>query len=476
MLNQRDFIGRTKEIELLKNTIDSERSTIAVVYGRRRIGKSSLIRETLGKTKYLSFEGIENASQQEQINVFMFQLYQALDIKLQTKKVKSWREAFLFLYNEIKDRPCHLVFDELQWMANYRKDLVSDLKMVWDMYFSKLSNITLILCGSIASFMLRKVINSSALYGRVDLQIKLKAFTLSETVKMLPKKGFLEQLDAHLYTGGVPKYLEFLQDSNSNIITMNQLAFTESGYLNNEFNRIFISHFGKNKNFKKIVNILAENSYGLLRADIVRIANLESGGLNTEHLNDLESAGFISSSVPFDKKENSRLKKFFLSDAYLRFYFLFIEPMQKKINSELSKDIFTRISQSPAYYNWRGRSFEYLCLQHADIIAKILGFYGIEFNCGPFFKSNKNTHAGVQIDLIFDRKDNVLTVCEMKYSESSIGVNVIEEVEKKCDILRSIYPKKTIQKVLITVGKASKELINRSYFYKIIMAEELIEK
>ena len=468
------FIGRAKEISLLRDTINSSRASIALVYGRRRIGKTSLITKALEHRSFLTFEGLENRSTKQQIEAFLFQLHHGQHPSEELKKAKSWREALMHLYQAVKSEPCHMVFDELQWMANYRKDMISDLKMMWDQYFSKLPGLTLIVCGSNASFMVKKVLNSSALYGRVDLQIELHPFTLGETAQILPEKGFAEQLDAHLYTGGVPKYLELLQGSNSNTIAMNQEAFTPSGYLVSEFDRIFLSHFGGNSNFKVLISTLAAHPYGLLRSDLIRLAGFKKGGLHTNHLDDLESAGFIRYSVPFDKAENSKLKKYFLTDAYLRFYFSFVEPARQQIKGGFADNLFMQISQSAAYYNWRGRAFEYLCLQHADVVARILGFPGINYRCGPYFRGHRDGKAGMQADLIFDRADNVLTLCEMKYSAATIGVNIIDEVEPKCNILRQLYPKKTIQKVLITVSKPSKDLQNHSYFYRIIMAEELL--
>ncbi len=149
-------------------------------------------------------------------------------------RATSWREAFAHLYNELKAETAHIVLDEFQWMANYRSEIVSDLKMMWELHISRLNGTTLILCGSIASFMITKVIKSSALYGRTDLVIHLRGFLLPETNEMLESQGQSETIEAQMMVGGVPKYLELIRDSASVYSAMEELAFTETGYLDVE--------------------------------------------------------------------------------------------------------------------------------------------------------------------------------------------------------------------------------------------------
>jgi hypothetical protein len=323
--------------------------------------------------------------------------------------------------------------------------------------------------------MVTKVLRSSALYGRTDLQIHLQPFTIKETSRMLPEKGFTETLECHLFTGGIPKYITILSEEGSIRSAMQKHGFTSTGFFVSEFDRIFVSHFGKNPVFKTIITILAEHPYGLWRKEISHLSGAREGGLLSMHLDDLEAAGFISSQVPFDKKANSRLKKYFLTDAYLRFYFALIAPNLKRIIAGVNKDIFLKLSQTGAFMGWMGRSFEYFCMQHADVITRLLGFSGIDFTCGPFFRSAGAANSGVQIDLLFDRADNVVTLCEMKYSLSPPGAGIISEVEKKVEKLREYLDRKTIQKILITLAPPGKELAVSGYFYRIIQAQQLLE-
>lgn len=465
------FVGRTKELKELNDLITSKKSSIAVIYGRRRIGKSELIKKALEKERYFIFEGIENRPKQDQIDTFIFQLHYQSEKKSDNRKVASWREAFMILYETIKDNPAHIILDEFQWLANYRQEIVSDLKMIWELYISKLKGVTLVLCGSIGTFMIDRVLKSSALYGRTDLIIHLKGFLLPETRQMLKGRGETEIIESQMILGGVPKYLELIQEKSSLYMAMEELAFSETGYFTDEYERIFISHFGKSQEYERIITVLSKHPYGLFRGQIAEKADVDMGGGLTKQLKNLESAGFISSSTPFHKGENSRLLKYRLSDPYLRFYFSFIQPNLKKIKSNVQKGIFSLMTQESHFRSWMGVAFEYLCMDHEARITEILGFSGIEFTFGPYFEAYKKNQSGVQVDLLFDRKDNVITLCEMKYALTEVGVDIIPQVEKKAEILKDKFKGKTIQKVLISRSAPTKDLTALGYFYRVIRPE-----
>ena len=467
------FVGRTKELGQLRQLIQNNKSSIGVIYGRRRIGKSELIKKAFNQHSKLIFEGLENRPKQEQINSFVFQLRYQLGKEHGDISIKSWKEAFILLYEELKQKPVHVILDEFQWMANYRNEIVSELKLVWDLYISKIEGITLILCGSIASFMIKKVIKSSALYGRADLIIHLKGFLLPETREILADKGTQEIIDAYMFLGGVPKYLDLIREKPSVRLAIEELAFTETGYLTDEFQRIFISHFGKKRGYRKIIHSLAKHPYGLFRKQISEESGVDLGGGLTGYLTDLESAGFISSSTPFNKNKNSKLLKYRLSDPYMRFYFSFIEPNLKRIKSGSTSSYFAQLTQKGAFNAWIGIAFENLCIEHAIKISEILGFSGIDYSFGPYFCA-PGKDSGVQIDLLFDRNDKVITLCEMKYTLAPVGIGIIQDVERKVNLLRNKFKQKTIQKVLISLSPPTKDLIAMGYFFKVIHPESFL--
>ncbi len=470
------FIGRESELAQLKEIIMLEKSAICVVYGRRRVGKSELIREATKGARVIFIEGLENQSKQAQISNFLGQLKLQCRADLSNPNPSTWREALLNLLPFVQDDPERrgsvIVFDEFQWLANYRHELVSDLKMVWEQYLSRQGKVTLILCGSVASFMISKVIKSSALYGRTDSIIHLQPFKLEDTARLLSNRCADEVLEAQMLVGGIPKYLELLSSFPSVRLAMQQLGFTADGYFVEEYQRIFVSHFGKQALYRKVIEVLASHPYGLERKQLLRLSKAKEGGSFTKVLENLEAAGFVYSFRPLDCPENSKLQRFSVRDPYLKLYFSFIKPNLKKIKTA-SKDLFLQLMQTSSYLGWRGVAFENLCYDHAHAIAGMLGFSGIEYSFGPFYRRGEGLQAGVQIDLAFDRADNVISLCEMKYTEAPVGVEVIQHVQKKVEHLSS-FSRKTIQKVLITKSPATKELQQRGYFYKIISAESLI--
>jgi uncharacterized protein len=466
------FIGRKKELSKLEELISDDRANIGVIYGRRRVGKSSLINQAFIGHKALFFEGLEDQSKPVQIKNFMLQLF--LRTKKKYPRCSTWSEAFNHLYHFIKDDPHHIIFDEFQWMANYRKDIVSELKMMWDQYLSNVENTTLILCGSIASFMVKKVVHSKALYGRTSLTINLRDFQLTDAVQFLQGKGIDELFDAYLYVGGIPLYLELLSRSPSVEIAIKEQAFSEHGFLLEEFEKIFISHFGRNPHYQLILEVLSNAGYGLSRMEIAKKIKLTNGGGLSDLLFDLDQAGFINKIAPPDAAENTKKILYTLYDPYIRFYFALIKPVRKKIRQNTGSDQFANLRQSGVYFNWRGKAFEYLCHRHAVIIAEILGFKGIDYTYGSYFDLKKSSKEKVQIDLVFMRADNVITLCEMKYSFSPVGKDIIVEVEKKVNYMMLKFPNKTIQRVLITKSNPTRDLQFCGYFYKIIKAEMLL--
>ncbi|MEN8255151.1 MAG: ATP-binding protein [Verrucomicrobiota bacterium] len=459
------FVGRERELDQLRTTLDRSRPSVSVVYGRRRVGKSALIRKALEGRPALFFEGLENQATSVQLSNFCLQLAKQSGSTTQRETPKTWREAFLLLEPVLKKRPACLVLDEFQWMANYRSAIVSDLKMVWEQYLSTIPGVSLIMCGSIASFMLKKVVKGSALYGRTDRVVHLREFSLAETARMLPGYGREELLDTYMILGGIPKYQELLRDYPSLYLAIEELGFRENGFLVDEFDRIFVSHFGRNEDYARIVGALATHPHGIFRKALATSARVDLGGGLSRNLADLESAGFIRSIRPISRPANTKLIKYVLSDAYLRFYHLLMRPELASIRSGHSTLRFAALVQKPVFHGWRGRAFEVACMQHAPNIAQALGFHGIEYSFGPYFRAGGPDGRGVQVDLVFDRADNVLTLCEMKCSRNPIGKSVIEEIERKAGLLREAFPGKTVQNVLLYHGSITKTVGQSPYIY-----------
>ncbi len=467
------FIGRKSELGQLKTCFSAKRSTITVIYGRRRIGKSSLIAQAAKGFRFFSFEGLENQSNSAQKKIIIEQL-KGYGVSLSLSKAASWYEILSHLSDLIDPHETTIILlDELQWLAHYRSELVSNIKIIWDSILAKHQNLKLVLCGSVASFMVKKVIRSKALYGRCDISIHLQPFKLHETRELLGAKSIEEVTLAHLLVGGVPKYLDLLTDKSSVVLS---LAFHCQGlntYFAGEYERIFVSHFGKDSQYDKIVRYLNSRLYGASRAEISTELRLPNSGMLTEALNNLEYAGIIQSVVPFHKKINTQ-KRFLLVDHYIRFYLTFLEPL--KLKGELARlDFVNQVFNTPKMSSWLGLSFELLCLQHHAEIAIALGFAAVRYQVGPYYQvSSKYNSRGFQLDLVYKRSDKVFTVCEVKYQVNVGSLNVAKKLDQAIQEAPELR-NKTIQKVLINAASTKTDLADGIHFSRVLSPEDLCQ-
>lgn len=473
------FVGRREELSSLRAEIQSIRSSLSIVYGRRRVGKSFLIAEAARGAKFYSFEGLENKSSLAQRRIFKEQLAN-YGVDVDGDGVPSWFQLLSRLQDLISsDEPTVFLLDELQWLANYRTELVSNLKLVWDQILSKNDRCKLVLCGSVASFMVRKVIRSKALYGRSNLNIHLLPFKLAESREMFPDKSLEEVVLAQLLVGGVPKYMSLLADKGSILLSLAFHCKGRNAYFLDEYEKIFVSHFGSDSIYEKLVRYINRKPNGVSRHDICTALDISNSGQLTEILDNLEFAGIVTSFVPFDKTADSKLRLFVLSDHFIKFYLNFLEPIKLKGNSD-KFDFIGEVFHTPKMASFLGSCFELLCLNHKHEIAKALEFSGIRYQAGPFFRrASKGKRAegevedGVQLDLVFKREDKVFTVCEIKYQVASVGIEVAKKLDQAIAKIPD-FKSKTVQKVLITNEKAAKTLMDGISFAKVLTSEDLI--
>jgi hypothetical protein len=354
-------------------------------------------------------------------------------------------------------------------MAAGRNDLVSKLKSVWDNHLALRNRVHLILCGSVSSFLVRKVVQSRALYGRVDDVLNLAPLTLPETREgFFRGRSFPEALEGYLALGGIPQYLEMLDPALSLRLNLQQLCFRKGGFLVEEFDRIFVSHFGRVPYYRRIVEFLA-GARCATREDIARRIGAHPGGRLSAYLDELAAAGFVETYAPVGRPPSSRLHRCRLSDPYLRFYFRFIAPRRARLASRAGALALHEALPERAYDAWRGLAFEDLCRRHAALIADHLRFSAVAYESGSWFRRGL-AGGGVQVDLLFLRADRVATLCEVRFRER-VGREVIPEVERKAQALAR--PGWTVEKVLLTVTPPSPDLLREGYFSRIVLAEEL---
>lgn len=451
------FIGRSKELTALTESSWRNKATLAVVYGRRRIGKTSLVEHAFGEKCLWKFEGLEGGNTKTQLALFAHEL-EKYSGKLSGLEIKSWGDALNALELAIvkwskknKNAQIIIFLDEFQWMCEMKTKLVSLFKYHWDNFLSRHKNALFVLCGSVSSFIVKKVLQSRALYGRVDVELHLAPLTLRESRLLMPPLMPASQcIETYMTFGGIPQYLIELNPKFSLAQNINEYGFKSSGYFFKEFDRLFISHFAANPIYEKIIRSVVAGAKS--PTQISTYCEIGAGGTLSEKINDLVLAGFLTKRLPVDKGAATRLIQYELADEYLHFYFSFIAPLSADIAS--GHATYPQVIDPRRFQQWQGYAFERLCTKHAVAIAEHLRFDGIRYRSGAWFKRSQDSRRGAQIDLLFVRADKVLTLCEMKYVDKLSVAPLQTSLDSKRNILTEAFPRHAIETVLL-LGKKS---------------------
>ena len=462
-------------MKLLEDAYAHKESRLVVIYGRRRVGKSSLVeRFAQNKPYFYSFEGIENENTPGQIEHFAMQLGgQVEDPFLLNIKFSNWHELLKYISQRVIRRKSKkkliLFLDELQWMAVGRNKLISLLKYFWDNHF-KPNNVMLIMCGSMSSFMVKKVLASKALYGRINLEINLKGLPPGEASKLFAGKRGNEEILKYLFVfGGVPKYLEEIDINKSFNQNINNLCFSKNFMLINEVDKIFYSQFKEAKTYLNIVKTLKNGIYTMNELSL-RLGIASGGGLK-QYLQNLEVCEIIRSYIPYDKGSNTKYRKYTLSDEFLTFYFKFIEPNLQAIKESNSKRLFEAFTRD-RFDIWLGFAFEKFCLKHSAHLATIMGFGEEMLGAAPYFEKHDNRF---QIDMLYTRMDKVITICEVKHLDKDISTSIIPEIDRKIQLIK-IPRGYTIEKALISLYGPDKYLRDSNYFnYNVTLKDIMVD-
>jgi len=470
------FIGRRHELGLLTREYEKKGASLIVLYGRRRVGKTRMVTEFYKDKSLWHFDGLEVGGKAVQIRNFMNQLSTHTDNDIyKSVGCSSWLDALKLLDKVVSESKegykRTIFFDEFQYMAARQEELVAALKWAWDNLWQDKEGFTMVLCGSVASFMLKKVVESSSLYGRIKLEICLKPISIPETYDFFGgKKSIREICDLYMFCGGIPEYLLQINPKESIFQNISRLAFAKDGYFLREFDRIFKDTFSEEKIYRKIITALSKYK-SLKIPELTGMLKVSGGGGFVDYMQNLESAGFVRSVVPWNRPQDSKLRRYQLDDEYIFFYFKFIYPNLKKI--ENNQDINWGISllKGPVYKSWAGFAFERIGIKHVPQLTKILNIDQLVKNYGPYFSRASNSKDAFQIDLLFIRHDPVITVCEFKYYDGLIGKWIIKEMENKVSLLSN--ENKTIEKVLITTNGITDDLKETNYFSSVVLLNEL---
>ncbi len=445
--------ARKSEVKILNDLYNSGKPEFLAIYGRRRVGKTFLIREFFKqKGLYFALTGVKGASIKKQLKNFTEEFNRVFPESKLKKPPRDWQEAFSFLRQALEQRSDSgriiLFFDELPWLASRRSGFLEDLDHFWNRYMSGDNRIVLIVCGSAASWMIKKIIrNKGGLHGRLTGQIRLIPFDLKETEEFLRHKGVTMNrkaiADIYMAIGGIPKYLNYVQNGQSAAQIIGHLCF--NGPLVDEFDELYASLFDSHSQHEAIVKALAAHPYGLTKSEIAEITKIAPGGTMNSILEELEQSGFILPMSDFGKKKKDC--KIRLVDEYSLFYLKWSE--QSNQNDQFWINMFN----TPQGQIWAGYAFEVLCLKHAREIKKALGIAGVITNIsGWTLRADKN-QKGTQIDLLIDRADNCINLCEIKYSNKEFVIDKSTDQalrEKKEIFLEQTKIKKSVFLTLIS--------------------------
>lgn len=440
------LIGREKEQAILNQTLSSNEAEMVAIIGRRRVGKTFLVRSVYAEKIRFEITGLQHATTHTQLSNFYFHLKQAFGSAVVNQKPKDWLEAF-FQLTEYLDKTlipaekCVVFLDELPWLATHKSGFLEGLSFFWNSWAVK-KNVVVVLCGSAASWMVQNIVNhKGGLHNRITKRIHLQPFNLYETDAYLRSRHIVfdkfQLIQLYMAIGGIPHYLKEIEGGKSAAQNIEQICFSPTGLLNGEFLRLYPALFDDATQHILIIEALAKKWKGLTRKEIIAATGLADGGTLTHYLEELFQSGFISPYPAFGKKQKDILYR--LTDEYSLFYLQF---MQNNLHSY--KNTWQELSQTQAYKIWCGYAFENICLKHIEQIKKALGISGIYSEASSFYHKGNASEQGVQIDLLIDRKDNVINLFELKfYTETFvISKSYAEALREKIRIFKALTQSK----------------------------------
>ncbi|PWK22374.1 hypothetical protein LV89_03439 [Arcicella aurantiaca] len=410
------LIGRVREIQKIDKLMNSTQSEFLAVYGRRRVGKTFLIRDYFNNDFDFYATGLAKGNTKQQLTNFTIFINNYF---AKTHAVPAtWLEAFNMLIQELENKKSlskKVIFiDEMPWMDTKKSDFMMGLEFFWNSWASAKNDILLIVCGSAASWMLNNLIkNTGGLYNRVTERIKLEPFDLQETKHYFAQKNIVldhyQIIQLYMVMGGIPYYLDQVEAGKSAMQNIEDLCFRNDGKLRTEFTYIFSSLFREAEKHELILKTLFSKGGALTRDELVKYTQIPTGGTMTKTLNELEESGFITKLPKFGLKTAKSV--YCISDFYTLFYFRFIDKAGK-----YEPNIWLNNIDNPAFRTWSGLAFEQICFAHVPQIKRALNIGGVSSNTYSWQTKGDDEKKGSQIDLVIERRDQVINLFEIKFS------------------------------------------------------------
>lgn len=464
------LIGRKQEQEELRRLTDSCQAEFVAIYGRRRVGKTFLVRSFFHDNFTFYTAGIARGTRKEQLRHFSEAMHEQC-ASLPETTAEDWYEIFKRLrvvISKSRQRRKVVFLDELPWMDTQKSEFVKALDLFWNEWGSTRNDLLLIVCGSAASWMVKNIIkNRGGLHNRLTCKLRLSPFSLSETRQFLQAKGidWMDETIAESYMvmGGIPYYLMQLDKSYSLAQNVDRMFFQENALLADEADNLYKSLFKKSENYVRIVEALTDKRSGLTRAEIVEVTKLSNGGGLTRMLKELTECGFIRVYEPLFKRD----KIYQLCDFYTLFYYMFV-----KKHKGYDENMWMHIQGKAVYNTWLGLSFERLCFAHASQIRRSLRLDSIATKTYSLYTEK------AQMDMVIERADGIVNLCEMKYTQQPYALDKeeAEKISRRMDPLRMLNRKRhNVQCILVTKQEARRNGHYNSMINNNITLEDLFE-
>ena len=448
------LIGREKEIKTLTRCYESDQSEFVAIYGRRRVGKTFLVKELLEDKFTFYATGILNGSMSEQLRMWNRENSRFGGGNLE--QANNWIDAFENLNALVEqqrkngDSKKKVIFlDEVPWMATRNSDFLTGLDHFWNRWASSSKDVLLIICGSAASWIINKVVNNrGGLHNRLTCQLLITPFTLKECQLFYESRNIpmtrYQMTEAYMIFGGIPYYMSLMEPHLSLYQNVDNIYFAQGAALENEFSNLYQSLYENADNYIRVIETLAKKGIGLSRNEIAGGSQISNGGTLTKILNDLSISGFIRKYNSYGQKKRDCLYQ--LIDPFSLFDVRFRDR-----HIEIGSDYWLRFSATSAYSVWSGFSFEKVVLLHLQQIRKKIGISGV-LTSSTSWRGN-HEDKGVQIDLVIDRNDNLINLCEIKFASGPYTIDKKQYQtlqNKKSAFIYSTKTRKAVQITMIT--------------------------
>lgn len=432
-----NLIGREVEIKELKEALESPHAELVALYGRRRVGKTYLINTVYQKEMLIELTGLNSPNLVEQLENFGLKIFETFQLPLSISHPQNWLQAFhvlkQILTTQIKDREKSVIFfDELPWFDTHKSGFLAAFDNFWNTWASRQQNLVVVICGSAASWMIQNIVNNKGgLHNRITRRIRLMPFNLYETEQFLQSQYIYfdryQLLQLFMAMGGIPHYLKAIRRGESIIQAIDRLCFTNDGLLSSEFQNLYTALFGSSEKHEAIIEALTDKPSGMTRKEILTACQFNSGGGLSKLLDELLESGFISEYTPFNHISRDNIYK--VSDEFSLFYLKFM-----KNSRTYGTGTWQTKSSGASWKTWCGLAFENICLKHVPQIKKALGITGVYTEQSAWrYTAKEPDEQGAQIDLLIDRQDNCINLCEIKFSQTEfvIDKNYAEVLNKK---------------------------------------------